>query len=119
MGDVTDPLSRHARRGVTEEHQAAFTAGRLPEHLGSGDHQDNPLPNQAVRRARSVPCQAWMRWRVRRRVITYAIYVLFDGIVTIGGFALALLLRFGGRVPPVYATRLPVVALALAALYIG
>jgi FlaA1/EpsC-like NDP-sugar epimerase len=72
-----------------------------------------------VRTATPATRPAWTGWRVRRRGLVYAIYVLFDGSVVIGAFALALMLRFGGRVPAVYAARLPVVALALAAVYIG
>jgi FlaA1/EpsC-like NDP-sugar epimerase len=79
----------------------------------------HPLPNPVVGKAQPVTRQAWTGWRVRRRDVTCAIYVLFDGIVVSGGFALALMLRFGGRVPAVYAARLPVVAVALATVYIG
>src|SRR5438477_9984368 len=93
--------------------------GTRTERVSPGDHDHNPLPDQAVRKAKRVTREAWLRWRVRHRVVTYAIYVLFDGTVTICGFALALMLRFGGRVPAVYAARLPVVALTLAAVYIG
>ncbi len=54
-----------------------------------------------------------------RLLWSYALFLLGDGLIVGGAFGIGLLLRFDGQVPPHYAARFPLVALALIALYIG
>jgi FlaA1/EpsC-like NDP-sugar epimerase len=54
-----------------------------------------------------------------RRMVVYAAFLLFDSLVTGVAYTVALWLRFGGRIPQVYAERLPGLVAELIPLYVG
>src|SRR5436190_23726377 len=73
-------------------------------HLRHG----RPLPGDAVRGIRTELARMARR-RGFWRGVAYVQFATFDACVTAAAYAFAVLLRFGDRIPPAYAQRLPVV----------
>ncbi|MBI4492097.1 MAG: polysaccharide biosynthesis protein [Chloroflexi bacterium] len=87
-----------------------------PAEAGRGAPTD-ATPGDAVGQSTAGRLQTTRR--TFRRVATWALFVLFDGLVVAGAYAIALQLRFDGPVPTAYTIRLREALPAVVATYVA